>query len=74
MTKDEYNKRFDVQFVKDDDSKLIQLKQMQVSKIYDSFSGTNTTPLTVGNKTYNTLKDLIKELLVESIGTAIPTS
>ncbi|RXY96691.1 hypothetical protein D8X55_02890 [Malacoplasma penetrans] len=72
MTKDEYNKRFDVQFLSDTDNKLIQLKQMQAAKIYESFKGTSPTSLQVGNQTYSDLKDLIKKLLVQSSGTSIP--
>ncbi|WP_229503128.1 lipoprotein 17-related variable surface protein [Malacoplasma penetrans] len=74
MTKDQYNQRFDVQFVSDSDNKLIQLKQMQVSKIVETFNNTTSTSLTVDGTTYSNLKDLIEKLLIQSKGTSIPSN
>ncbi|BAC44057.1 conserved hypothetical protein [Malacoplasma penetrans HF-2] len=73
MTKDQYNQRFDVQFVSDSDTKLLQLKQMQVTEIYQTFNSNPSSSLTVGSQTYTNLKDLIEKLLIQSKGTSIPS-
>ncbi|RXY96054.1 hypothetical protein D8X55_04875 [Malacoplasma penetrans] len=74
MTTDEYNQRFNVEFEDDSDNKLLALKQVQVSEIYDAFYGTNKNGLTIGSTKYDDLKSLIKGLLVKSQGSLIPTS
>ncbi|RXY96692.1 hypothetical protein D8X55_02895 [Malacoplasma penetrans] len=74
MTKDQYNQRFNVDFVSDSDNSLLQLKQMQVSKIYESFFGSKPTDLTVDGQKYTNLKDLIEKLLIKNKGTSIPDS
>ncbi|BAC44052.1 hypothetical protein [Malacoplasma penetrans HF-2] len=74
MTRDEYNQRFDVQFVKDSSSQLLQLKQLQVSEIFSSLTGTSPKGLTVENTNYKNLNDLIDKLLIESRGSSIPTA
>ncbi|MDE6082402.1 MAG: hypothetical protein K2F52_00820, partial [Malacoplasma sp.] len=71
MTTDEYNSKFSVTFVDDSDVALIDFKLKQVQEIYDTLVK-NKQPLTVGNKTYNSLSDLIEKLLVKSTGSAIP--
>ncbi|MDE5949921.1 MAG: hypothetical protein K2G54_03525 [Malacoplasma sp.] len=71
MTTDEYNKKFSVAFVDDSDAALIDFKLKQVQEIYDTLVK-NKNSLTVGNKTYSSLSDLIENLLVKSMGTAVP--
>ncbi|MDE5775227.1 MAG: hypothetical protein K2H51_02775, partial [Malacoplasma sp.] len=71
MTTDEYNKKFSVTFVDDSDATLINLKLKQVQEIYDTLVK-NKKPLTIGDKTYSNLNDLVQNLLVKNMGTAIP--
>ncbi|RXY96578.1 hypothetical protein D8X55_03400 [Malacoplasma penetrans] len=71
MSTDEYNQRFNVEFVDDSSEALIEFKQMQVSQIFNSLNGSSPS-LTVGSTTYTNLKDLIENLLVTSMGNAIP--
>ncbi|RXY96703.1 hypothetical protein D8X55_02955 [Malacoplasma penetrans] len=73
MTEDQYNERFNVEFTDDTDTKLLDLKQMQPSQIYDSLVTATTKELTVGNTKYTDLKELIENLLVSEKGSLVPS-
>ncbi|BAC44062.1 hypothetical protein D8X55_02510 [Malacoplasma penetrans] len=72
MNEDQYNERFNVEFVDDSSEVLIDLKQMQSSQVYDTLVTKNTS-LTVGNTTYNNLKELVEKLLITKLGSLVPT-
>lgn len=76
MTTSDYNKRYSVSFVSDDSTKLLYLKSMQAEQIVSTFGqdGSKTGSLTVGDKVYTSLKQLIKDLMVESIGSLVPNN
>ena len=74
MTTSQYNSRFTVNFKGDDDVSLLDLKSIQAQEIVTAFSSgnKNTNSLKVGDKTYTSLNQLVKDLLVSSQGSSIP--
>ncbi|MCF0217933.1 MAG: hypothetical protein HUJ42_02705 [Malacoplasma sp.] len=72
LTTEQYNTRYAVEFKSDNDVTLLDLKQIQPVQIYNALGGTNKTSLKVGDKTYTSLNQLVKDLLVTKIGNAIP--
>ena len=74
MTTSEYNSRFSITFKGDDDPTLLTLKSMQANEIVTAFGsdGKGTGNLKVGNDTFNSLNEFVKNLLVKSTGSSIP--
>ncbi|MDE5553110.1 MAG: hypothetical protein K2I67_01035, partial [Malacoplasma sp.] len=77
LTKEKQNNQYKLMFKNDSDASLKSLKKLTTQEIYkaffpDSSIGTTSNGLTIDEKQYSTLKDLISELLVSSSGVSLP--
>ncbi|MCF0217759.1 MAG: hypothetical protein HUJ42_01800 [Malacoplasma sp.] len=76
LTTSEYNTRYSVTFKGDDDVALLYLKQIQPVQIFDTLGDGTTakkSDLTINGKAYSSLNDLVRNLLVDTLGTNVPS-
>ena len=71
LTKDQQNNQYKLVFKNDSDASLNELKKKTTQQVYDALKE-NGGGLTLGNKQYKNLKELVSGLLISTKGVSLP--